>query len=81
MNSSQIIRKIVVGSSPKDGLAYKVGSPMGKYTIVSIELDERAQSLYNVVRYLVHVMDEGGNVFLWKQVTGSNTILEFDIEM
>jgi|TARA_R110000803_G_scaffold17299_1_gene46752 hypothetical protein len=81
MNSSTLIRKIVVGSSPKDGLAYKVGNPMGPYVIASIELDERALALHNIERYLVHVQDDKGNVLLWKQISGANTLLEFDIDM
>jgi hypothetical protein len=79
MNNSNIIRKIVVGADPKNGLAYKVGNSVGDNTICAVELDERALSLYGIERYLIYTEDQKGNIVLWKQVSGAPTMIEFDI--
>jgi len=80
MNNSTIIRKIVVGADPKNGLAYKVGNSVGPYTIVNIELDERSLSLYGLERYMVYVQDQAQGIILWKCISGCPVMLEFDIE-
>lgn len=80
MNNSSIIRKIVVGADPKNGLAYKLNNPVGPYTIVDIHLDERALSLHGLERYLVYVQSEDGSIMLWKAISGCPVMLEFDIE-
>jgi hypothetical protein len=79
MNNSNIIRKIVVGADPKNGLAYKIGNTVGENEIVDIQLDERALSLYGLERYLVYVQAPDGGIVLWKQVSGCPTMIEFDI--
>jgi len=79
MNQSNIIRKIVVGADPKNGLAYKLGNTVGQYEIVDIQLDERAQSLYGLERYLIYVQEPAGGIVLWKMVSSCPVMIEFDI--
>lgn len=70
-----------MGADPKNGLAYKVGNTVGYNTIVNIELDERALSLYALERYNVYVQDDKGSIILWKTISGCPVMLEFDIDL
>jgi hypothetical protein len=81
MNHSNIIRKIVVGSDPKNGLAYKLHNQIGPYTIVDIQLDERGLALHGIERYLVYVQATDQSIMLWKSISGCPVMLEFDIEL
>jgi len=70
-----IIRKIVIGKDPKDGMAYYIGMRAGAGKVSTIVQDERYLAKY---RYLVYMKDEEGLQTLWKAIDGMPCMLEFD---
>jgi hypothetical protein len=75
-----LIRKIVIGRDPKDGMAYYVGMNAGSGGRVSaIIQDESYLHKFAKIRYLVYIEDEEGTQ-LWKAVDEMPCILEFDLK-
>ena len=50
-----IIRKIVVGKNPKDGMAYYIGMRAGAGRVSTIIQDERHLHKYGKTRYFVYI--------------------------
>ena len=73
-----IIRKIVVGRDPKDGMAYYVGMRAGAGKVSTIVQDERYLVKYSKDRYLVYMQDAEGVQTLWKAIDSMPCMLEFD---
>lgn len=73
-----LIRKIVIGEDPKNGMAYYVGMRAGDGCVDSIILDERHLHNYSIVRYLVYIKNEN-DVLLWKAVDSMPCIIEYDL--
>ena len=73
-----LIRKIVIGKEPKNGMAYYVGMKAGGGEVEAIVHDEKQLHRYGKNRYLVYVKDENG-VALWKAVDEMPCIIEFDL--
>ena len=73
-----IIRKIVVGRDPKDGMAYYVGMKAGAGKVSTIVQDERYLVKYSKDRYLVYMQDSEGVQTLWKAIDSMPCMLEFD---
>lgn len=73
-----LIRKIVIGRDPKNGMAYYVGMKAGGGEVDSIVFDERHFAKYNRSRYLIYIKDSNG-LALWKSVEEMPCILEFDL--
>lgn len=73
-----IIRKIVVGQNPKDGMAYFLGMRAGGGTVTAITVDDRALSLYGTNRYLIYIHIEEEGTMLWKSIDNMPCIVEFD---
>lgn len=74
-----LIRKIIIGPSPKDSMAYYVGMRAGKGSVSDIVLDEKHLVKFGFVRYLVYVSDDEG-VSLWKAVDSMPCLIEFDLD-
>jgi len=74
-----LIRKIVIGKDPKNGMAYYVGMPAGKGKVSAIIEDMKHLHDYGKKRYLVYIEDEDGTV-LWKAVDDMPCMLEFDLK-
>jgi hypothetical protein len=55
-----LIRKIVIGKEPKNGMAYYVGMRAGGGEVEAIVHDEKQLHRYGKNRYLVYVKDENG---------------------
>jgi hypothetical protein len=73
-----LIRKIVIGPNPKDGMAYYVGMRAGGGEVCAIVLDEQHLHRYSKTRYLVYIeVDE--TQALWKAVDEMPCIIEFDL--
>ena len=72
-----LIRKIVIGPNPKDGMAYYIGMRAGSGEVSAIVLDERHMLKYHKTRYLIYLQNEHGQV-LWKAVDEMPCIVEFD---
>ena len=73
-----LIRKIVIGKEPKNGMAYYVGMPAGKGKVAAIIEDDAHLHKYAKKRYLVYIENEEGTV-LWKAVDDMPSMLEFDL--
>lgn len=73
-----LIRKIVIGKDPKNGMAYYVGMRAGDGKVVAIIQDESYLHKFGKCRYLVYTESKGDNV-LWKAVDDMPCLLEFDL--
>ena len=73
-----LIRKIVVGTDPKDAMAYYVGMRAGAGRVSTIVQDERHLAKYGRNRYLVYMEDEDSIQTLWKAIDDMPCMLEFD---
>ena len=73
-----LIRKIVIGKEPKNGMAYYVGMRAGGGEVEAIVQDDKHLHRYGKTRYLVYVKDDNG-VALWKSVDEMPCIIEFDL--
>ena len=73
-----LIRKIVVGKDPKDGMAYYIGMRAGSGKISAIIEDERHLHKHGKTRYLVYVEQNDENM-LWKAIDDISCLLEFDL--
>jgi hypothetical protein len=73
-----LIRKIVVGRDPKNGMAYYVGMRAGSGEICAIVEDERYLVKFGKQRYLIYIENEEGTM-LWKSIDEMSCILEFDL--
>ena len=72
-----LIRKIIIGTNPKDAMAYYIGMRAGTGQVSAIVLDERNLVKYHKTRYLIYLQNEDGQV-LWKAVDEMPCIVEFD---
>jgi|TARA_R110000744_G_scaffold110656_1_gene208724 hypothetical protein len=73
-----LIRKIIVGKDPKNGMAYYIGMRAGDGKVSAILEDDRTLVKYGKKRYLVYIENEDGNV-LWKAIDEMPCMLEFDL--
>ena len=73
-----LIRKIVVGRDPKDGMAYYIGMRAGTGKVSTIILDYAYLHKYSKNRYLVYLEDEDKVQTLWKAIDEMPCMLEFD---
>ena len=73
-----LIRKIVIGKDPKNGMAYYTGMNAGGGKVTAIIQDEAYLYKYGKTRYLVYIEDAEGTQ-LWKAVDAMPCILEFDL--
>jgi len=75
-----LIRKIVVGKDPKNGMAYFVGMRAGKDGSVSAIIQDGAYlSKFGKTRYLVYIQGSEGTE-LWKAIDEMPCLLEFDLD-
>jgi hypothetical protein len=72
-----IIRKIIIGTDPKDAMAYYVGMRAGGGEVAAIILDEEHLVRYNMKRYLVYIENADGTM-LWKAVDNMPCLVEYD---
>jgi len=73
-----LIRKIVVGKDPKDGMAYYIGMRAGQGKISAIVQDERHLAKYGMKRYLVYIENDT-ETMLWKSIDSMPCLLEYDL--
>ena len=73
-----LIRKIIVGKDPKNGMAYYTGMREGDGKVSAILEDERTLVKFGKKRYLVYIENEEGTV-LWKAIDEMPCMLEFDL--
>lgn len=73
-----LIRKIVIGQDPKNGMAYFLGMRAGNAEVSAILLDDEHLHRYGKKRYLVYVENDEGTL-LWKAVDDMPCTLEFDL--
>jgi|TARA_R110000803_G_scaffold160781_1_gene224629 hypothetical protein len=73
-----LIRKIIVGKDPKNGMAYYTGMRAGDGKVSAILEDERTLVKFGKKRYLVYIENEEGTV-LWKAIDEMPCMLEFDL--
>jgi hypothetical protein len=76
---SGLIRKIVIGKDPKNGMAYFIGMRVGDSKVAAIVQDDAYLHKYSRIRYLVYTGDEEGTV-LWKVIDDMPCMLEFDLD-
>ena len=74
-----LIRKIVIGQNPKDGMAYYVGMRAGSGNVSAIVLDEEHLYRHKMKRYLVYIKREDGQV-LWKAIDEMPCMVELDLD-
>tara|TARA_Y100000004_G_C8948772_1_gene427494 strand:- start:1522 stop:1761 length:240 start_codon:yes stop_codon:yes gene_type:complete len=74
-----LIRKIIIGTDPKDGMAYYVGMRAGRGEVSAIVLDERHLYKYGSRRYLVYLQEEDNSQVLWKAIEDMPCMIEFDL--
>jgi len=73
-----LIRKIVVGRDPKDGMAYFIGMRAGDGKVSAILMDEEFLFRHGKVRYLVYIRNNEGNN-LWKSIHEMPCVIEYDL--
>ena len=73
-----LIRKIVVGKDPKNGMAYYIGMRAGSGEVSAIILDDELLYRKSIKRYLVYIEREGSSM-LWKSVEDMPCLIEFDL--
>ena len=73
-----IIRKIIIGTDPKDAMAYYLGMRAGGGTVCAIVLDEKHLAKYSMKRYLVYIEIEAEGTMLWKCIDNMPCIVEYD---
>ena len=73
-----LIRKIIIGTNPKDAMAYYIGMKAGDRKVSAIVLDESMLHRFNIKRYLIYLQEEDGSQALWKSVDDMPCIVEFD---
>ena len=73
-----LIRKIVVGKEPKNGMAYYVGMRARTGEVSAIVVDDRHLHKFAKQRYLIYIENEDG-VSLWKAIDEMPCMLEFDL--
>lgn len=73
-----LIRKIIVGKDPKNGMAYYTGMRAGDGNVSAIVEDERTLIKFGRKRYLVYIESAEGNV-LWKAIDDMPCMIEFDL--
>jgi len=73
-----LIRKIVVGKDPKNGMAYYLGMRAGKGNVSAIVMDEEHLYRYQKKRYLIYIEEEDATL-LWKAVDSMPCMIEFDL--
>tara|TARA_S200002703_G_scaffold159027_1_gene171080 strand:- start:421 stop:657 length:237 start_codon:yes stop_codon:yes gene_type:complete len=74
-----LIRKIVVGKDPKDGMAYYIGMRAGSGKVSAIIEDESHLNEFGIKRYLVY-METDEETMLWKTVDSMPCLLEYDLD-
>jgi len=73
-----LIRKIVVGKDPKNGMAYYLGMRAGSGEVSAILEDDHHLHKFAKKRYLIYIENEEGTL-LWKAVDEMPCMLEFDL--
>lgn len=73
-----LIRKIVVGKDPKNGMAYYIGMRAGSGEVSAIVEDERHLYKFAKQRYLIYV-ENGEGQMLWKAIDEMPCVIEFDL--
>ena len=73
-----LIRKIVVGKEPKNGMAYYIGMRAGSGSVSAIVMDEEHLYRFQKKRYLIYIEDND-TTMLWKSIDSMPCILEFDL--
>jgi len=73
-----LIRKIVIGPNPKEGMAYYIGMRAGSGEVSAIILDDELLFRKSIKRYLVYV-EKDGSPMLWKSVEEMPCLIEFDL--
>jgi len=74
-----LIRKIVIGRDPKNGMAYYVGMRAGDGFITAIVQDERYLVKHSKCRYYIYIENTEGTQ-LWKAIDEMPCIIEFDLD-
>ena len=75
---SGVIRKIVIGPNPKDGMAYYVGMRAGERKVNAIVHDDEYMHRYGKSRYLIYLEGDEG-ISLWKSVDSMPHIVEYNL--
>jgi len=73
-----IIRKIIIGTDPKDAMAYYLGMRAGGGTVCAIVLDGEHLARYSMKRYLVYIEIDTEGTMLWKSIDSMPCIVEYD---
>ena len=73
-----LIRKIVVGRDPKNGMAYYIGMRAGVGEVSAILEDDRHLHKFGKKRYLIYIESYEGTL-LWKAIDEMPCMLEFDL--
>lgn len=73
-----VVRKIVVGRDPKNGMAYYIGMRAGSGSVSAIVMDEEHLYRFQKKRYLIYIEDND-TTMLWKSIDSMPCILEFDL--
>ena len=74
-----LIRKIVIGKDPKNGMAYFVGMKAGEKKVSAIIQDEAYLHRFGKSRYLVYTEGSEGTD-LWKAIDDMPCLIEFDLD-
>jgi hypothetical protein len=73
-----LIRKIVVGEDPKNGMAYYVNMRAGEGQVSAILMDEEHLFRFKMKRYLIYIERDGSSM-LWKSIDSMPCLIEFDL--
>lgn len=72
-----IIRKIIVGTNPKDAMAYFLGMRAGDGKISAILLDDKYMNQFSRSRFLIYIENSEGTI-LWKSIESMPCVVEYD---
>lgn len=80
--ASGVIRRIIIGMNPKDGMSFSTGQGMGQLVITDIIKDKNYFYKFGKIRFLIYVT-KGAAVekILWKEFIDMPTMIEYDSQI
>lgn len=78
---SGVIRRIIIGMNPKDGMSFTAGQAMGPLTICDIIKDKNYFYKFGKIRFLIYVMKAKGGKILWKEFIDMPLTVEYDTQV
>ena len=78
---SGVIRRIIIGVNPKDGMSFSVHQAMGQLMICDIIKDKNYFYKFGKIRFLIYVVKGvSAEKLLWKEFIDMPVTIEYDTQ-